>query len=185
MSEATTRRAGWTLFELAADAGKIPAHELAARHSTGFLLRQTGGDGGAGFTTVTQTLTGVRAIRNEPLRGLLDYQVFPLRRAGVGRFGGDYIGVGRGENNDIIVEAASVSKFHAFVVQDGAGFAVSDAGSKNGTFVNDARVGGYRDAKPTRLVDGDKLRLGDVALTFMSVEAVWRLVQRAAAAGPA
>jgi hypothetical protein len=183
MSEATPRRTGWTLFELAADASKLAPHELAVRHSSAFLLRQTGGEGGSGQTTITQTLTGVRAIRAEPLRGLLDYQVFPLRRAGAGRFGGDYIGVGRGENNDIIVEGGSVSKFHAFVVQDADGFAVSDAGSKNGTFVNDVRVGGYRDSKPSRLKEGDKVRLGDVALTFMSVEAVWRLVQRAAVAG--
>ncbi len=185
MSEASPRRQGWTLAELAADARGLDSAEVVERYASAFLLRQGGEGSLAPSIAVMQTHAGLPALshttRDEPGRNLLDYHVYAIRKAGTSRFGGDYIGVGRGENNDILVEDASISKFHAFIVQETAGFSLSDAGSRNGTFVNDQRVGSYRDAKPVGLRDGDRVRLGEVRLTYLTADSLWRLLQRAAA----
>ncbi len=184
MSEASPRRLGWTLAELAADASGLDSAEVAERYGSAFLLRQGGAGTLAPSIAVMQTLAGVNGLshttRDEPGRNLLDYNVYPIRKAGTSRFGGDYIGVGRGANNDIIVEDASISKFHAFIVQEATGFSLSDAGSRNGTFVNDERVGSYRDSRPVALHDGDRVRLGEVRLTYFAADSLWRLLQRGA-----
>jgi pSer/pThr/pTyr-binding forkhead associated (FHA) protein len=43
----------------------------------------------------------------------------------------------------------------------GADAALEDLGSRNGTYVQGVRVG-----SPTRLQDGDEIRLGSVVLTY-------------------
>ena len=56
---------------------------------------------------------------------------------------------------------ASVSRSHAVLERDGAGWLVRDAGSSNGTFVNGAKVAGERALEP-----GDEIQLGEVLMTF-------------------
>jgi pSer/pThr/pTyr-binding forkhead associated (FHA) protein len=73
--------------------------------------------------------------------------------------------VGRTSNNDLPVEDASVSRFHAwFQRQDeGAPWCVVDAGSKNGTRVNGKAL---EAKKALALSNGMKIRVGHVDLTF-------------------
>jgi hypothetical protein len=66
--------------------------------------------------------------------------------------------LGRGEDNDLVIPHASVSRSHALIRQRGHGYEVSDLGSTNGTFVNNQRVNGS-----VPLEDGAELRLGEVA----------------------
>lgn len=54
-----------------------------------------------------------------------------------------------------------VSRRHACVERQGAGYLVRDLGSTNGTFVNDARI------SEQPLKDGDKIRVGKSILKFM------------------
>lgn len=56
---------------------------------------------------------------------------------------------------------ASVSRRHARVLVEGGRVVVEDLGSKNGTFVDGARIDG-----PAPLSDGSELRLGLAAFTF-------------------
>jgi hypothetical protein len=49
----------------------------------------------------------------------------------------------------------SLGERHCELRRDGAGFALFDAGAESGTFINDRRV-----TAPTRLQDGDIIRLG-------------------------
>jgi hypothetical protein len=73
--------------------------------------------------------------------------------------------VGRVETNDVIVDDGSVSRFHAWLQQDGRTqqWALTDAESKNGTWVDGVKV----DAKKRiPLVDGAKLKFGDVEMGF-------------------
>ena len=64
------------------------------------------------------------------------------------------------------LDSASVSRRHARIVVTAKGATVEDLGSRNGTFVNDARV-----TTATRLADGDVVRLGSVEMTFRIVPA--------------
>jgi len=179
MADYTHHRAGLPLAQFKIEARGLDAAALATRYSSAFLLRQPGTGAGAGMILQTLTAHSAAARADRPASpGLLEYHVHVLRRAGETRFGGDYIGIGRGENNDLVAEDASVSKFHAVVMQEKAAFLLSDAGSKNGTFLNDKPVPNYREGRSAPLRDGDAVRVGDVRFTFMVAESLWRLLQR-------
>lgn len=70
--------------------------------------------------------------------------------------------IGRGQNNDIIVNDAKASRTHLQMVQDDQGnISVVDLGSTNGTFVNGQRI-----TTETRLKAGDELRIGNTQLPW-------------------
>ena len=83
--------------------------------------------------------------------------------------------IGRGRDNDIILQSDSVSRQHASIECKGMDIVVTDLGSTNGTFVND---------DPTRrsqvsLKCGDRLRIGDTVFKYLSgndIEAQYHLV---------
>jgi DNA-binding winged helix-turn-helix (wHTH) protein len=61
------------------------------------------------------------------------------------------------------IDLNSVSRRHArIVVADGAA-TIEDLGSRNGTFVNGKRIEG-----PTKLANGDKIKIGSASLVFRS-----------------
>jgi hypothetical protein len=59
------------------------------------------------------------------------------------------------------IESGSVSRRHARLTWDGRVAVLADLGSKNGTFVNGARI-----AEPLVLQDGDEVRVGLVTFVF-------------------
>ena len=65
--------------------------------------------------------------------------------------------MGRGSTSDIIVDKPGVSRQHAGLRRDTAGYWIEDMGSRNGTFVNGERVEG----EGKRLRDMDRIELGD------------------------
>jgi hypothetical protein len=69
--------------------------------------------------------------------------------------------IGRHPENEIRIDDSTVSTVHALITRTKDGFAVQDAQSRNGTFVNGERV-----TAPRLLVDADVIRLGKVLLTF-------------------
>lgn len=87
------------------------------------------------------------------------------------------ITLGRVANNDLVLEADSVSRFHAFLRQGdrGQGWFVTDADSKNGTWVGDTRL---QPSERCEIKDGTKLRFGDAELTFMLPASFMRLVNQ-------
>ena len=66
--------------------------------------------------------------------------------------------IGRAPDAYVRIESPKVSRNHARIIVDGEAAFVEDLGSKNGTFIGDARVDG-----PTPLAHGDQLRLGQLA----------------------
>ncbi len=70
--------------------------------------------------------------------------------------------IGRSINADIQVNDDSVSRDHAFIVKDKKGYRIADNESKNGCFVNDARVDNRY------LQDGDLLRIGKTIFKYLS-----------------
>lgn len=70
------------------------------------------------------------------------------------------ITIGRGLNNDVILEDTRVSRHHAQLRYRARRFWVTDLGSTNGTYVNGEPV------QEQALRDGDTLSLGGLELTF-------------------
>src|SRR5258708_4364072 len=75
--------------------------------------------------------------------------------------------LGRGDANDLVLDAESVSRNHALVYSSDAGvYHINDLGSSNGTFVNGSRV-----SAPTPLEDGDSITIGTCELRFRHQQA--------------
>lgn len=73
---------------------------------------------------------------------------------------GDNI-VGRAQNAEVWIDAPGVSRQHArFRLTEGH-VTVEDLGSKNGTYLRGKRV-----TAPSRVADGDQIRIGSVVMTF-------------------
>lgn len=73
--------------------------------------------------------------------------------------------VGRSDDNHIRLRRAGVSRRHALISVDPAGFRIEDLGSQNGTHVNGLLV------EQARLKDGDRIELGDAVLRFVMPDA--------------
>ena len=69
----------------------------------------------------------------------------------------DEVTVGRGEENDIVIPHASVSRAHARLMKRNGAYELMDLNSTNGTFVDDRRLAGSQS-----LSNGSRLRFGDV-----------------------
>jgi len=69
--------------------------------------------------------------------------------------------IGRDPDVSIRIDASTVSRRHARILVNNAGVTLDDFGSKNGTFVGEARVTG-----PIALADGDGIRVGSQLVTF-------------------
>ena len=72
--------------------------------------------------------------------------------------------MGRLRDNDVAIDEPVVSRRHAEIVGNDAGFYLRDLGSTNGTFVNKNNIG----TEEFLLGDGDEVNLGngDVSLVF-------------------
>jgi pSer/pThr/pTyr-binding forkhead associated (FHA) protein len=69
--------------------------------------------------------------------------------------------IGRSRDADIVIESQAVSRRHARIRMEGEQAIVDDLHSKNGTYVNGVRLD-----KPSRISDGNHLRLGPIWLTY-------------------
>jgi hypothetical protein len=70
----------------------------------------------------------------------------------------DGLRIGRGEDNDVVVADGRASRRHARIVADRDGFAIEDAGSSNGTFVDGVAV------ERARLHPGASIVVGETVL---------------------
>jgi hypothetical protein len=73
---------------------------------------------------------------------------------------GKSVRIGRAQDNDVVLKDRRVSSYHARINTDGGVFALADLESRNGTYVNDARV------RKATLKSGDQVRLGQVTIQF-------------------
>lgn len=97
---------------------------------------------------------------------LLVHAVKPYRDA--------FVTVGRAANNRVIIDDLSVSKLHATIRREPDGtHIIRDAGSLNGTFIDDERV-----VKETIVNAGSQLRFGSVATLFVDAQAFQQLLVR-------
>jgi pSer/pThr/pTyr-binding forkhead associated (FHA) protein len=71
------------------------------------------------------------------------------------------VSIGRAVECDIVIASKSVSREHTRIRQAGRRWFVDDLGSTNGTYLNGERV-----ISSLVLMDGDSLKVGDVAFIF-------------------
>ena len=89
------------------------------------------------------------------LAGPVSGEVFPINPAPRG------LTIGRHPDNDIVLSnLLAISRYHAQVMPEGAGWVLYDRNSANGTLVNDRRVFRHQ------LADGDVIQLLGVRLAF-------------------
>jgi hypothetical protein len=69
----------------------------------------------------------------------------------------DEVSLGRGEDNDVVIPHASVSRAHARLLRRNRVFELTDLNSTNGTYVNEQPVHGS-----VSVSSGNQVRLGDV-----------------------
>jgi len=72
--------------------------------------------------------------------------------------------IGRGLQNDIVIDTAQASRMHAIIEVEQAFTTIRDLGSRNGTFVNDTQV------ESQVLVQGDSIRLGSYEMRFVATD---------------
>jgi pSer/pThr/pTyr-binding forkhead associated (FHA) protein len=66
-----------------------------------------------------------------------------------------------GEDNDIVIPHASVSRNHARLIRRDGGFELADLNSTNGSYVNNQSVQGV-----ARVINGGEVRFGDIRFTL-------------------
>jgi len=69
----------------------------------------------------------------------------------------DEVSLGRGEDNDIVIPHASVSRTHARLLKRNGAYELTDLNSTNGSFVDDRQIRGS-----TVVTNGSQVRLGDI-----------------------
>lgn len=74
---------------------------------------------------------------------------------------GDTVQLGRGPDNDVVLNRTHISRHHAAIAWREGGFVISDLGSTNGTQVDGEAV-----TQPRVLEDGNVIRLPEVDVKF-------------------
>ncbi len=115
------------------------------------LIRSsTQSDSGSGFHTVKFTKEAV----DQAAGGQAN--LIPVRKRADGNAFGIMITMGRASNNDLVIPNQKISKFHAYFRQMGSTWRISDANSRNGTFLNGVEV--PKD-QGTEIVSGNRIKL--------------------------
>lgn len=76
----------------------------------------------------------------------------------------EMVSIGRAQENDIVINNLSVSRYHAIIYYKGGKVVIKDMGSSNGTFVNGAKI------DETDLWIGDIVLIGKHAIKFSKEE---------------
>ena len=87
----------------------------------------------------------------------------------------EMITLGRTANNDMVLNDATISKFHAFFRQIEDRWEVVDVGSRNGTKVMGRPLVARQ---PAVVVPGTRIRFGTVDLTFHNAREAWDALRR-------
>jgi hypothetical protein len=151
---------------------------FANSHNSPFLLRLSRSEDEAGSTGEDKRFLTMAVGKSTQTRAdPLELPVYEVKKA-EGNVFGMMITIGRAANNDLVVDASSVSKFHAYLEQKGEGWAVRDANSSNGTFANGKEVGSN---ESTGLGDGSEVKFARVPCRFMLGETFRAMLEKEAA----
>ena len=166
----------------------IGVAEFRHKYRYPVLLLEAGNEGAreAGFDTGVISPDAIAALRQKaaessisPANVLCSGSVVPV----VKRPGSPFpiqIGVGRARNVDVWLPLPGISKYHGYFVRLNDGrYAVADAGSRNGIFVDAERI---PLRTPVAVADGGYIAFGPHQFMFFGPEVFCRVVSRRAAA---
>lgn len=169
---------GVALEALVDDARILAPEAFEARHGSGFLLVTAARVDARRGESTTHLLLG----EDDPSARTADLglAVYPLRPKHESP--SDLVTLGRESRHDLVIQDASVSRFHAFAKRgpDG-GFLLQDAESTNGTSVNGRSVASRGTGPAEPLSPGDTVRLGQVEFTFTDAAGLRSFVLKALA----
>lgn len=158
-------------------ANQLQPDQFAQRFGDHYLIVEAVGSA-ANADRIFRT-TEVSALKPDQQRGILG--VSPVvKRQGVNPYA-SMITLGRARNNDVPITDISVSKLHAWIRRGDGGsfsvgdFSITDAGSRNGSFVNGAAVS----REPHPLPVGARLRLGLVEFWFVDGPGLYQALRQA------
>ncbi len=163
-------KSGLRIEDLRPDAARLSSEEFKNRYGDAFLLLSSAGFKQPKSATSTEVLLDLGDEVGERTAGV-SVRVVPIRAAKDSLT--HLITVGRSAKNDVMIPDISVSRFHAFFKRNRAGgFQLQDAGSTNGTIVNESSVGTKEAGPPVDVKSGDNIRFGQVDVTFLEADAL-------------
>ncbi len=129
--------------------------------------RPQGAGAPAGSRPRPQAQSGSRPAPRKPRAPAVEVRLRILDGPGAGNeyaIAGSVVRLGRGEENDIVLEDNNASRLHAEVVRDEATgrYIVRDLGSRNGIFVNRKKV------PQAPLKNGDTFTIGGTSIEFVT-----------------
>jgi hypothetical protein len=113
---------------------------------------------------------GERRGRNSSSGDALALEVLP--RPGRARFEG--VRLGRGPDNDLVVDDGTLSRAHLLLRPEGDAWTIEDLRSSNGTRVDGLALNG----KPLPLESGTRIEAGSVRLTFYDARGLYLRLKR-------
>jgi hypothetical protein len=152
----------------------LTVEQVRERLAPWVLVGEPPGDEEGGWSYHTSRRIQVRDARGVPMLFRADYIALPVAK--VVAIAPDMVLVGRARSNDVCIEHASVSKLHARIRLDDEGrpVAISDAGSANGTTVEEEPV--EADAW-VELAADTELAFGEREFTLISAERLVEVLQ--------
>jgi len=163
--------AGLRIEDLRSDAAGLSAEEFEDRYGSAFLLLSSTGIRHPASATSTEVLLLEIGDGGGERTAGVSVRVVPVRASETALT--HLITVGRRGDSDVTIADISVSRFHAFFKRrpDG-GFQLQDAGSTNGTTVNEFSVSTKETGPATDVKSGDNIQFGQVDVTFLEVDAL-------------
>ncbi|MHC5039832.1 MAG: FHA domain-containing protein [Planctomycetota bacterium] len=136
----------------------ISRDEFEKRYPHPFLLGTGPAPTAPASRRAFQTMAGFQTADPPTSEAEKDLPVHPVLKSDRNSFR-NMITLGRSDNNDIVIEHPSVSKFHAYLQADPKHirYSICDADSRYGSFVEDRKL---RPSTPRNLKGGETLSFG-------------------------
>ncbi len=132
------------------------------------------------FSSAEGTGSITRIMRANGQVNLVPFEVVRVKkRPGANPFK-NMVTIGRADTNDLQVKAGEVSKFHAYLTLEAGDVSIVDAGSTNGTWVNDVALA---PRTPRPLAPGDQVSLGGVLVTYHDPTSLYEFLRATVGAG--
>jgi pSer/pThr/pTyr-binding forkhead associated (FHA) protein len=167
----STTKSGLHIEDLRPDVARLSPEEFQDRYGDAFLLLSSAGFKQPESATSTEVLLLDLGDEVGERTAGVSVRVIPIRASKNSLT--HLITVGRAAKNDVKISDISVSRFHAFFKRSPAGgFQLQDAGSSNGTIVNETSVCTKEAGPPAAVKSGDNIRFGQVDVTFLEANAL-------------
>lgn len=154
-----------TFSDWLALARKVSIEEFARSCPDAVLVVEPGLPASQEGILDTERVAPEELLRRAAQRGPAEPRVEPLRKRSGSNAFMSMVTIGRATNNDVVLDARGISKFHAYVLREPrGGFTLVDAGSSFGTTV-DGRALKPREEK-VALRGGEVVTFGSVRATF-------------------